>query len=239
VRLSGVVFHAGIWDRIAQARSVESILYDIIDRPDFIVKVAEKFLSLSMSTLDQCEELGLLDAGEQLIHCSGAYTNELPTKDYDPDKTKAKDCWAFAMAQIFATVGPWHHEMLEIDIMKPLFERFGLLYYGCCEALHQKIDIIRKISNVRKISISPWADFDVSAYKISGDYVFSGKAHPAYIASGDLQTESAAKQIKHMIDACKTNNTPCEIILKDVSTVSGKPQVLTQWEKLTMDLVNR
>ena len=237
VRLSGVSIHAGVWDWIAQARPLTNILYDIVDRPEFVVKTAEKFLALSMATVDQCEQLGLLDAEETLIHCTGAYTDDLPTKDYNPDKTLAKDCWTFAMSQIFTTVGPAHHEEFDIDIMKPLYERFGLLYYGCCEPLHNKIDIIRKINNVRKISISPWAKFDVAAENIAGDYVFSGKPHPANVTTGTLQSEKVKQEVLHMIQACKSNNTPCELILKDVSTVSGNPEVLSQWEKLVMKIV--
>ena len=237
VRLSGVIINTAVWDRISQARPLEKILFDIIDRPEFSRMVAEKFLSLTLSTVDQCETLGLLDAEDPLIHCTGAYTDELPRENYDPDHTKAVDCWTFAMAQMFSTVGPDTHEELEIDIMKPLFERFGLLCYGCCEPLHKKIDVIRKIKNVRKISVSPWADIDESAERIAGDYVFSGKAHPTYVTSGILDRENFERQISHMIEACKRNGTPCEIILKDVSTVSGNPNVLTQWENAVMNLV--
>jgi len=238
VRLSGVIVHAGVWDRIAQARSVTSILYDIADRPEFIKKAAQKFMDLTMTAVDQCEALGLLDAEDPLIHCTGAYVDDLPAEGYDPAHTRAKDCWALTAAQMFSTVGPSTHEELDIHIMKPLYERFGLLYYGCCEPLHQKIKIIRKISNVRKISVSPWADSDESARQMAGDYVFSGKAHPAFIASGKLDANSVQKQVGQMIQACKDNHTPCEIILKDVSTVSGNPTVLTQWEKLVMSLAN-
>jgi len=43
--------------------------------------------------------------------------------------------------------------------------------------------------------------------------------------------------LTHMMQACKNNNTVCEIILKDVSTVSGNARVLTEWEKLVMGIV--
>jgi len=237
VRLSGVEIHAGVWDRIAQARSMTNILMDIVERPEFTQLIAEKFRDLTISTVDQCEALGLLDAENPLVHCTGAYTDELPTKDYNPEKPLTKDCWAFAMSQPFSTVSPATHEEYDIDIMKPLYERFGLLYYGCCEPLHDRIHIIRKINNIRKISVSPWADIDISAEKISGDYVFSAKPHPVYIASGVLQEDNIKKQITHVMEACKQNNTSCEFILKDVSTVAGRPEVLSQWEKLTMKLV--
>ena len=237
VRLSGVSIHSGVWDRISQARPVNTILMDIIDRPDFTKLVAEKFLALTMSTVDQCEALGILDPYDPLVHCTGSYVDDLPSSEYDPNKPLAKDCWSFAMAQMFSTVSPAMHDELEIDIMRPLFERFGLMYYGCCEPLDQKINIIKKIKNVRKISISPWAKINESAQQLAGQYVFSGKAHPVHVTLGVLDEVEAKKQAVEMMQACKRNHTPCEIILKDVSTVSGKPEVLSQWEKLIMSLV--
>jgi len=237
VRLSGINIHGGVWDRIVQARSVTAVMFDIIDRPELILKTAEKFRDLTISTLEQCEALDLLDAEEQLIHCTGSYCDELPAPGYDPKHTRAVDCWIFGMAQAFSMVSRDMHEEFEIDIMKPLYEKFGLLYYGCCEPLDNKIDIIRKIRNARKISVSPWADIDVSAEQMGCDFVFSGKPHPGYIAEGVFEEEVIVKQIKHMIQACKHNSTPCELVLKDISTVAYNPEVLTQWENRIMRLV--
>ncbi len=239
VKLTGIGIHSGVWDRISQARPIESILYDIADRPEFLAMIAEKFRDLTMSTIDQCEALGLLDAYKPLIHCTGAYVDELPPADFNPARPMAKDCWTFGMAQMFSTVGPDTHEELEIDIMKPLYERFGLVYYGCCEPLENKIQIIRKIKNVRKISVSPWANIEKSAERIGKDFVFSGKAHPAFIAMGALEEDNVRKQVSQMLEACKRNGTPLEIVLKDVSTVAHNPHVLVQWEKMIMDMVQK
>ena len=66
----------------------------------------------------------------------------------------------------------------------PLFERFGLVYYGCCDPLDGKIKEVRKIPHLRKISISPWANKERGAEEISRNYVDSYKPNPAYIAAG-------------------------------------------------------
>lgn len=52
-------------------------------------------------------------------------------------------------------VSPAMHEEFELEYMMPIFERFGAVYYGCCEPLHLKTEMIRKYPNVRKISMSP------------------------------------------------------------------------------------
>jgi hypothetical protein len=239
VRLEGVQIHSGVWDRIAQMRSVEKVLWDIIDRPEFIIKIAGKFVAMAMSTIDQCEKLNLLDAKLQYVHCTGAYTKDLPQKDYDEEKTKAKDCWSFGMAQLFATVSPAMHDEFEIDMVKPLYERFGLMYYGCCEPLEKKIGIIRKIKNVRKISVSPWANIEECAQNIGKDYVLSLKPNPAFIANGALNEVEARKQIETALKACKHSGGPLEIILKDVSTISSRLEVLDLWNKTAMELAQK
>lgn len=140
------------------------------------------------------------------------------------------------MAQLFSTVSPTMHQELEIDLVKPLYERFGLMYYGYCEPLEQKIDIIRKIKNVRKISISPWAKPEVAAPRMGKDYVMSLKSNPAFLAM-DFDEEDIRKQIEQAKTACRESGTPLEIILKDVSTVSHHGEYLERWEKLVMKLV--
>jgi hypothetical protein len=103
IRLSGVQIHAGVWDRIAQMRPAEHILWDLADDPELIEATVKKFVQLTLSTVDQCEKLGLLDPALQYVHCTGAYTDDLPGDSFTGEKASAKDCWAFGMAQLFAT----------------------------------------------------------------------------------------------------------------------------------------
>lgn len=235
VRFGGVGIHAGLWDRIAQMRPAENILYGFADEPEFTAQIVQKFVDLTNSTIDQCERLGLLDPQMQYVHCTGAYTNDLPTDGMEDGKAKARNCWAFGMAQILSTVSPAMHEEYEIDICKPMYERFGLLYYGCCEPLHNKIDMVRKVKSIRKISCSPWCDIDIAADNIAGDYVFSCKSNPAFICGGDFHEDDIRKQLSAAKEACRRTNTPLEIILKDVSSLNGHLDYVDRWEKIAME----
>lgn len=239
VRLKGVEIHAGVWDRIAQMRPAETILWDIIDKPEYTKRVVKKFVDLTMDTIGQCEELGILDDKAQYVHCTGAYNNELPASGYDANKPRAKDCWAFGMAQIFSSVSPAMHDEFEIELVKPLYESFGLMYYGCCEPLEKVIPYIRKIKNVRKISVSPWADIEKSAEEIGGDYVFSAKPNPSSISSGIIEKDCMIDQIDRVIKAADINNTPVELVLKDISTVGNRLEVLDEWAETVMNIVDK
>lgn len=132
------------------------------DIPNILSRLTEAYISI----LQQLESKGLLPLSQDYIMCSGAWTDELPAKGYNPLKPRSIDLWTGGMAQIFSTVSPSMHEEFEIDYAKQFYKHFGLVYYGCCEPLHLKIDIIRKIPNVRKISMSPWVDVEMGAYNI-------------------------------------------------------------------------
>ena len=238
VRLAGVSIHSGVWDRIAQMRSVTNALEDLIEDPELIVETVNKFVWLTQRTVDQCEALGLLDPMLSYIHCTGAFTEALPVETGLDRPATAKDCWSFGMAQMFSTVSPKMHEEYEIELVRPLYQRFGLMYYGCCEPLHHKISIVRKLDNVRKISVSPWADIDVAAENIGGDYVFSSKINPAFLAV-DFSRDAIVDQVEHVLEATRRNGTPAELILKDVSTVQYDITRLERWHDLVMSLVGK
>ena len=237
VRLTGRVRHSGLWDMITAIISPERMLYDLVDRPEYVAELMGKFVEMENGVLDQYEAQGLLEAAPPEIHCTGAFCDELPSASYGGKMATAKDTWTFSMAQMFSEVSPDMQDEFDITPLKPLLERYGLVYYGCCEPLHNKIDIIRKLTPVRKISISPWADKEIAAEQIHGDYVFSAKPNPAFVAMGSFDADLVRKDLAETIAICGRYNTPCELILKDVSTVCNDPTRLTEWEKIAMDVV--
>ena len=232
VKMSGISIWAALWDRIVFWRGATPVLYDLIDRPEFVHAMMKKMLDIEMNKLDQYEAQNLLEQEQAVIHCAGAHTYELPGEDFDVDHVKAKDCWVAGAAQIFSEVSPAMHDEFEIEYMKPYYERFGLVNYGCCEPLHRKIDIIRKIRNIRSISISPWADLEVAAENMGKNYIMARKPNPSFVAMDTLDEKIVTDDIKATLKACVANGTPCEFILKDISTVRREPQRLTKWYEM-------
>ena len=141
------------------------------------------------------------------------------------------------MAQSFGVVSPAMFEEFEIDHIKPIAERFGYTYYGCCEPLDNKIDVIKKISNLRKIGCSPWANVEKCAEQIGGNYVLARKPNPAYVA---LQTDPDVirRETEETVKAAIKYGCPCEFVLKDISTVSHKPENLILWAKTVSDVLD-
>jgi hypothetical protein len=192
-----------------------------------------RLLEAHLGLLDQLEALGLLENWPR-VHCTGAHTDELPAAGADPARLRARDVWGFGQAQMFSTVSPAMHDEFELAYAKQWYDRFGLIYYGCCEPLDTKIDVIRRIPRVRKISMSPWVDIERGASQIGRDFVFSRKPNPAFLARDQWAPAGVEADLRATRDACRRHGCPLEFILKDISTVHYEPQRLWQWAEIAM-----
>lgn len=233
--ISGIGFFAP-WDDLAWWRGVESIYIDLYDDPDLLHATMRKILEIKKATLRKLEDMNLLDTYMPTLHCTAGLVDDLPGEMTD-GKVTAKNLWGRGTAQAFASVSPAMHDEFEIEYVKEYFEDFGLLYYGCCEPLHDKIDIVKKFSNLRKLSITPWADVRKSAEQMGKDYVMARKPNPAAVAVSNLDEEAVRKDILETLEICRENGTPCEFTLKDISSVCYNPENLTRWERVVMETV--
>ena len=239
VRMQGCLPPFAAWDCIAEWRGVQNLLYDMADRPEFMHKIMSRYTDASISLLDQLEVKGLLGYGQSTIHCTGAYTDELPAPGFDPQHPRAKDIWTYGLAQIFAAVSPAMHKEFDLDYAVKWYARFGLVYYGCCDPLHAKMDIVRKIPHLRKISMSPWVDVEVGAERIGRDFVFSRKPSPALLAGGVWEPEVVKQDLEDTLEKCTRYGCPAEFILKDISTVCYQPHRLWEWAKIAAEVVGK
>lgn len=233
----GLDWNPSVWDPISALMSVQDALYTLVDRPEYMAELARRIVRSHMSMLDQAEEQGLLCHSQSLIHCTGAYTDELPAPGFDPAKPRTKDIWMFGLAQMFSTVSPAMFDEFEVQISMPIFERFGLVYYGCCDPLDLKMAQVRKIPHARKISMSPWVDEMRGASEIGRDYVYSRKPNPALLARGYFDEAEVRGHLQASVDACAKYGCPLELILKDISTVAYEPQRLWRWAEIAMEVV--
>jgi hypothetical protein len=232
LREEGFDPYLSIWDPLAMWMSVEGALYGLVDKPDMMQALAQRIVEGYMSELDQLEEQGLLCHSQALIHCTGAFTDDLPAPGFNAEKPRTLDIWMFGLAQMFSTVSPAMFEEYEINYMIPIFERFGLVYYGCCDPLDGKMNEVRKIPHLRKISMSPWAHKERGAEQIGRDYVFSNKPNPAFVSL--FNEETIRKDLEETRAICDKYGCPLEFIFKDISTVGHEPLRLKKWADIAM-----
>ncbi len=225
VELRGSYIYYAPWDQIAMLRGVEPILTDIYDRPDHLHRIMKLFVRGMHSEMDQREQLGLYDPRGLDLHCTPGQVT-LPEEPKEP--YRCRDIWFRTMAQMFSSVSPAAHDEFDIQYTIPLARRCAYTYYGCCEPLHDRVDRLKQYPNLRKIGCSPWADAEKTAEAIGGRYVLSRKPNPANVAVS-TDPDVVREEIRKTAQICLKYQCPCDITLKDISTVGYKPRNLIVW----------
>ena len=231
-------------DDLVRWTGVTEALTDMIERPDFIHALMRRLTDFLLSRNEQLERLGLLTESNTKSRIgSGAagYTSELPAScDCAADTgapagfRRQRDQWGGATAQIFSSVSPEMHNEFALSYEKEIMARCGLNYYGCCEPLHDKMERLATVPRLRKLSISPWCDTRLAAERATRRYVFSHKPSPAIMADESFDAARAEADLRARLR--DSGEMPCEIILKDISTVRGDVRRLVDWCRLAHSL---
>jgi len=225
------------WDNLIRWWGVQAAMLDLALRPDMVNAAMERLVDAYLYELEQWEALNLLsrDDDNTRIGSGGyGYTSEMPGEPYDPDRVCPHNMWGCATAQIFGSVSPEMHWEYGLRHEMRWLTRWKLTYYGCCEPLDVKMDILRRIPNLRKVSMSHWVDVDRAVREVGTDYVFSRKPTPAVLAEDTWRPGLARQQLVEFLE--KARGCHIEIILKDISTVRYQPQRLWEWERMAIEL---
>ena len=223
------------WDEIVFWMNADNVLMGLVDRPEFMHRLIARLTDAFLKGLDQFEALHLLARNDTNVRIGSGgygYTGALPARRGEGACGTA-DLWGSSTAQIFGSVSPAMHKEFGIDYEKQWLRRFGLSYYGCCEPLHDKIGILEAIPNLRKISVSPWANTERAAELMQGRYVMSLKPRPAVLAGSSFSGEDVREELRSKLAAARGCNV--EIILKDISTVGHQPWRLWEWTRIATE----
>lgn len=232
VKLCGAnYFSFAVWDKIGRLRGMTPMLLDLYDRPEYTHRIMQTLVADAQSYLDFVEQNTHVDPDPTDLHCTPGTISGLAEDGW-------KATWFRGTAQTFTSVSPEMFEEFEIDYIKPLAERFAYTYYGCCEPLDTRFDVVSKIGNLRKLGVSPWANEAVMAERIGGRYVYSRKPNPALVAHA-TDPEVVRKETEETVKLCIRYGCPCEFIIKDISNVSHRPQNLIVWAQTVAEVLDR
>ncbi len=238
IKISGIDYMQVLtWDDVSEFRGVTPLLMDIIDRPEHSHKIIRKLTDIYVHRLNSYENLGLFSDDPDYLHSTAMATNDLKKPAIGKPRTR-EHVWGRGVAQILASVSKEMRDEFDIAYMQETVGQCGLTYYGCCEPLDTMIDIVEKIKNLRKISITPWANVDNAADIIGNRYVLASKPNPSAVAVKALNEDSLRKELDQILSACKRNNCHADIVLKDISTCNNNPNNIFRWEQIAMEMVN-
>lgn len=115
------------------------------------------------------------------------------------------------------------------EFIFPCYEKiagqYGLLSYGCCEPVDPIWDnCLSKLTNLRKLSISPWCNEEVMGEKLAGSKViYHRKPSPNYLGVDRILDEEAFRaHIRKSLLAAR--GCKMEITQRDVYTIHRNEQ---------------
>jgi len=225
-------------DFYSQLRGIDNMYMDLIDKPEMVHKAIGRIIDGRIQMIRDAEEQGAMTLGNRNNYAGSggtSYTKQLPQPDFDGTHVRARDLWGFATAQIFSEVSPAMHEEFALTHEARYCDLFGLNCYGCCEPLHHKLDaLFRTIPRLRRISISPWADVDISAEKLADRYIYSWKPNPSMLAGERWQPDVVRREMREFCE--RTRGNVVEIIMKDTHTVRHEPRRMWEWVRITREV---
>ena len=215
------VWGGDIVTQLAHLRGLEQIMWDMADNPEGLHRLLARMRDSVLRTHDQAERAGdwkRLNSHNQIM----PYAEDLPDPAEAPDEPAPRsDLWIFLAAQELTLVSPQMHNDFMLEYQIPIMAPWGLSAYGCCEDLTRKIDMLRRVPNLRRIAVPPRADTTACAEQIGDDYVYSWRPNPAEVMCCGFDAGHVEKLTRDVFQACAANGCCVDVNLKDIQTVEN------------------
>lgn len=236
VRLKGIWWWSlGVTMPSVFLRGLQNIMYDFIDHPEEVKRLLSIISKGHLKKLDFLEKKGLLSLNNDGTYVGSGgygYTDELPQPDFD-GRVRTVDMWGFTDSQETVNVSPEMYEEFIFPAEKPIMDRFGLTCYGCCEPLQSRWHIVKRHSNLRRVSCSPWADVEKMAEFLEDRYIYSMKPSPSAISTQVTDKAGIREDLRMKLEA--TKDCVVEIIMKDNHTIGGRPENVVEWCRIARE----
>jgi hypothetical protein len=229
------------YDAMLMAVGIEECMLALMDEPEFAKAWTERFIDLFIDHQKKIEELGLLNNTNSTVPIGrGGYgfTSLLP--QLMPGRgvmgAKTKESWGFLADQIFTSVSPSMTNEFAFELEKRFAEMFGLIYYGCCEKLDNKIDGVLSLPNIQKISCSPYSLTDAFFEKVGDKAVISLKPNSLLLAQPTWDKEAVRRELVEACKLARKYNCHMEVLMKNLINIGEGPYRLWEWCDMAVEV---
>jgi len=232
VRVHGPLWWTcGLTWTLINLRGLQQVMLDMYENPDLLHRLMAFLRDAKLRELEAYEREGILslnNGADDYVGSGGVgATEDLPAEGFD-GRVRTRDMWVLGESQEFVGVGPALFEEFALSYQLPILSRFGLVCYGCCEPLDQKLDlIIRRVPRLRRISVSAWCDRRLAAEKLGARYVYSWKPNPAMICGPAVDYGAVERTVRETLEIAQ--GCCLEMVMKDTHTFQGDPTRIGKW----------
>ena len=218
---------------------LEQLMLAMYDNPDGLHALMGFLRDDHLASARRLEGEGVLSLNNENDYIgsgSMGYTRDLPQTPAD-DAVRRRDMWVLLESQETVGVSPELFEEFIFPYQAAIGAEFGKVYYGCCEPVHTRMNVLERLPNLARVSVSPWADEEAMAEKLGNDIVFSRKPSPTLISTEHFDEEAIRADLRHTLDVAR--NCRLELIMKDVHTLCEEPWRLPRWVAIAREEIDR
>lgn len=226
------------WDYV-NIRGMEDFMCDFIAEPEWAERMLDLLCEGKLQMLDYLEKNDLLaqNTGGTYVGSGGfGFTEEIPVLDEDQPVT-TRDMWGFCDSQETVSMDPDLYGEFILPRHKKILERFALNCYGCCEPFNPRWKYVKQLPNLRRVSVSPWADWSTVPELLGKDYIASVKPMPTPLALSAIDENVVRRDCRKAVE--ETRGGICEFIMKDNHTLGNNPQNAIRWVEIMREEVMR
>ena len=219
---------------------LENMMVYMYDQPEALHGLMAFLRDDYIAFVTWLEREGLLTLNNQDDYCgsgSRGYTKALPQRDLPAGAApRSRDLWTLIESQETVGVGPVQYGEFIFPYEASIAREFGRVYYGCCEPVHTRWDVLKNMPNLRRVSVSPWCDEEFMAAVLGKTLVYSRKPNPSMVSTERFNEDAIRQDLRTTMQITRRHGCSTEIVMKDVHTLSGEPNRLTRWTTLARDV---
>ncbi len=234
VRVKGHSQDIGLTRDLVHIMGLETMLFSIYDYPELFHQMMEKLTCDYLAYFHFLQDNKLLlptTGSEPVYQGSYAYTHDLPS--HGANGMHLGEVWGYADSQESSGISPEMYNEFLFPYYQRITREFGLLSYGCCEPVDPIWEKnLSKLSNLRRVSISPWCNEEYMGEKLRGKkIVYHRKPSPNYLGVDKILDEEAVKRhIQRTIAAAK--DCTLEFTQRDVYTVHNDMEKVRRYVQI-------
>jgi hypothetical protein len=225
--------HSGLTQDLFKLIGNDNLMMWTFDAPQALHRVMAYLRDDRVAYYTWMEQEGLLGLNstgwERVGSGSPGYTTALPQPGGD-GRVRLCDLWVWMESQETTMISPRMFGEFFLPYMADVCRCFGLVYYGCCEPVHDRWDLVsRAIPHVRAVSVSPWCNQAEIGRKLGRRYVYSRKPKAAPISGPAPDWDVLRADMEETLAAARDCNL--EFIYRDVYRI-GDRERLRKWTQM-------
>lgn len=234
-------WYATLSQKVVDLMGMQEMMYSFYDYPEKMHELYQFLEDDVCRVLDWQQKEGLItpNNGNHFIG-SGSYGyTDLLTPPAD-GKCALSDVWLNINSQETVSISPEMYETFVFPHYRNIAERFGMVYYGCCEPVDPIWEsCISKLPHLKKVSISPWCNEEFMGEALRGTgIVYSRKPNPNLVATAkEWDPDAFAQSIRKSLEAAK--GCSMEFIFRDVYSLHGDQYKAKDMTALTRRIIEQ